>query len=167
MRRAFGFIDLSGFTAYGFAHGDDRAVEQLSIFRAVVRAVGSATGIRVAKWLGDGAMLVGLDAPSLISAMLRIKARVEQNSELSVHGGVAQGDVILFEGDDHIGGVVNLAARLADLAEAGQILAPVDTLQGLGRSEAVLGLRSIPGFDDPIEVADVALVPALVESHNL
>lgn len=167
VRRTFGFIDLSGFTNFAVTHGDDRAVEQLSIFRAAVRSVGSATGIRVAKWLGDGAMLVGLDAAGLISALLRIKALVEHNAELSVHGGVASGDVILFEGDDHIGSVVNLASRLADLAEPGQILAPVDTLNGLSRSHAVLGPRQIPGFDEPVEVADLALVPALVESYNL
>lgn len=168
VRRSFGFVDLSGFTSYGTMYGDDRAVEQLSLFRSVVRAVGSSTGVRVAKWLGDGAMLVGLDPAGLAGAILRIKRGLEaRGSELAIHAGVASGDVILFEGDDHIGKVVNLAARLAAIAAPGQILAPVDTLHGLARSGAVLGSMAIAGFDDPVEVADLALVPTLVESYNL
>ncbi len=168
VRRSFGFVDLSGFTSYAATHGDDLAVGQLSLFRSVVRAVGSATGVRVAKWLGDGAMLVGLEAAEVVSAIIRMKRTLAaEGSELLIHAGVACGDVILFEGDDHIGNVVNLAARLAELAQPGQILAPVDTLHGLARSGAVLGPMNIAGFDTPVEVADLALVPALVESHNL
>ncbi|MDA3039855.1 MAG: hypothetical protein O3C27_10080 [Actinomycetota bacterium] len=168
VRRSFGFVDLSGFTAFSATNGDDRAVEQLSLFRAVLRSVGSATGVRVAKWLGDGAMLVALEPATLVSAILRVKRMLAaEGSELPIHAGVAAGDVILFEGDDHIGNVVNLAARLAARAAPGQILAPADTFHGLSRSDALLGPIQIPGFEHPIEVADLALAPALVESYNL
>ncbi len=168
VRRSFGFVDLSGFTTFSATHGDDRAVEQLSLFRAVLRSVGSATGVRVAKWLGDGAMLVGLEPATLVSAILRVKRRLAaEGSELAIHAGVASGDVILFEGDDHIGNVVNLAARLAALAKPGQILAPADLFHGLSRTNALVGPIQIAGFDEPIAVADLALVPALVESYNL
>ncbi len=168
VRRTFGFVDLSGFTHYGVVEGDDKAVEQLSLFRSVVRSVGSSTGVRVAKWLGDGAMLVGLDAAGLVSAVMLIMRKMEDaGSELGLHAGVASGDVILFEGDDHIGMTVNLAARLADLARPGQILAPADTFHGLGQTPAALGPVEVAGFDDAIELADVARVPALVESLNL
>lgn len=168
VRRTFCFVDLSGFTNYAAQNGDDKAVEQLSLFRATVRAVGSATGVRVAKWLGDGAMLVGLDPASLASAVIRIMRMMRDGgTELALHAGVADGDVILFEGDDHIGNTVNMASRLADLAAPWQILAPVETFNGLAKTEAFLGQRSIAGLDDPVEVADLALVPTLVESLNL
>jgi adenylate cyclase len=43
-----------------------------------------------------------------------------------LRGGITIGDVILFEGDDHIGSAVNLAARLCDGAAPHEILAAVD-----------------------------------------
>lgn len=166
--RTFGFVDIGGFTAYANAEGDDRAVEQLSEFRTIVRGVGSATGIRIAKWLGDGAMLVGLEPVSLVSAVLDIMRRM-RNAELdlSLHAGVAQGRTILFEGDDHIGSTVNLAARLADAAGAWQIYAPTDTLPGLTNTDAPIGELMVAGFPDPIDVADLSLVEALIRTWNL
>lgn len=166
--RTFCFVDIGGFTAYANAEGDDRAVEQLSEFRTIVRGVGSATGIRIAKWLGDGAMLVGLEPVSLVSAVLDIMRRM-RNAELdlSLHAGVAQGRTILFEGDDHIGSTVNLAARLADAAGPWQIFAPTDTLPGLANSDAPIGEVTVPGFPDPIDVADLSLVEALIRTWNL
>ncbi len=168
VRRTFGFVDLSGFTRFSNEAGDDAAVRELSIFRAIVRAVGSATGVRVSKWLGDGAMLVATDAALVVSAVLEIGRRMrDREMVLAMHGGVDEGLVILFEGDDYIGASVNRAARLADLAESGQILAPAALFPGVASSDAVVGSAHIQGFDDPVELADVAKVPHLIEALNL
>ena len=51
----------------------DRAVEVLRLFRVAVREAASSRGVRVAKWLGNGAMLVGVDEPV---AIVRLTARV-------------------------------------------------------------------------------------------
>ncbi len=143
-------------------------MEQLSKFRAIVRAVGSGTGVRVAKWLGDGAMLVSLEPVSMVSAILDIMRRMKRDElAFPLHAGMAQGHVILFEGDDHIGSTVNLAARLAELAGSWQIFAPLDTLPGLSKSEAPIGAVAVPGFPDPLEVADLSRVEALVGALNL
>ncbi len=87
--------------------------------------------------------------------------------DLSLHAGVAQGLTILFEGDDHIGSTVNLAARLADEAGPWQIYAPADTLPGLSNSDAPIGELAVPGFPDPIDVADLSRVEALIRTWNL
>lgn len=166
--RTLGFVDIGGFTTYANLEGDDRAVEQLSAFRSIVRAVGSGTGVRVAKWLGDGAMLVALDPVSMVSAILDIMRRMRRAElELPLHAGVAQGLVILFEGDDHVGSTVNLAARLADAAGSWQIYAPIDTLPGLASTEAPVGPVVVPGFQEPIEVADLSRVESLIGALNL
>lgn len=168
VRRTFGFIDLCGFTAFSNMRGDDAAVTQLGAFRAIVRSVGSATGVRIAKWLGDGAMLVGLEAAPLVAAVLEIERRMRSEGlDLALHAGVAQGQVILFEGDDHIGQSVNLASRLAELAEPWQVLAPADLIPGLAGTGAVLGAVEVPGWDHPIVVADLARAITLVEALNL
>jgi len=43
VRRTFGFVDLSDFTRFSNEAGDDAAVRELSVFRAIVRAVGHTT----------------------------------------------------------------------------------------------------------------------------
>ncbi|HEX3948114.1 MAG TPA: hypothetical protein VHW47_10435, partial [Acidimicrobiales bacterium] len=70
--RNFGFVDLSGFTALTETEGDERAVSVLSSFRTVVRDICSRRGVRIAKWLGDGAMLVTVEATPLLAATLEM-----------------------------------------------------------------------------------------------
>ncbi|MDZ7732804.1 MAG: hypothetical protein U5R31_06505 [Acidimicrobiia bacterium] len=82
-------------------------------------------GVRVGKWLGDGVMLVGLDAGPPAAARRPI-ARFS-DSGIDIHVGLAEGEVLLFEGDDYIGRPVNLAARLCDAAGPGEILAVVES----------------------------------------
>ena len=123
VHRTFGFVDLCGFTALTDVRGDEDAVGVLAEFRVVVREVGSRRGVRVAKWLGDGAMFVSVDAEPLVAAVLEIEERMDEaRSLLPLRAGLSAGDVILFEGDDYIGAAVNLAARLCDLARAHEVL---------------------------------------------
>src|SRR5688572_6894755 len=125
--RAFAFVDLSGFTGFTDANGDEEAGRVLTEFRSVVREVSSRRGVRVAKWQGDGAMFVAVEPPPLVEAVLEIEHRIDSNSSpLRLRGGITWGNVILFEGDDYIGSAVNLAARLCDGAAPHEILASVE-----------------------------------------
>ena len=120
-------MDLSGFTAFTDAHGDEEACLVLTGFRAAVREVSSRRGVRVAKWQGDGAMFVGVEPGPLVEAVLEIEEKVDQTSSpLLLRGGITFGHVILFEGDDYIGSAVNLASRLCDVAAPHEILVSCD-----------------------------------------
>ena len=55
--RTFAFVDLSGFTNYTAAFGDDAAGRILGAFRTLTREIASEHGARIAKWLGDGCMV--------------------------------------------------------------------------------------------------------------
>jgi len=159
--RTICFIDLSGFTTYTQEEGDQAAVIALKFFRDVTREVCARHGVRIAKWLGDGAMLIGVEAEDLAETMTEIrKLFTDNDSPLPLRAGVATGQVILFEGDDYIGSIVNLASRLADLAEPGQLLAPKEFVSAMMvNTEAIaIGPVSISGFADLIEI--VALVPS-------
>ena len=125
VERTFAFIDLCGFTAFTEAEGDQRAVALLSDFRSCVRQVASDHGVRVAKWLGDGAMFVAVDAGQpLVEAVLEVERHFDEiQAPLALRAGMARGPVILFEGDDYIGTAVNLAARLCDIAAPHELLA--------------------------------------------
>jgi adenylate cyclase len=154
VRRSFAFVDLSGFTALTDQEGDERAVEVLTLFRNAVRGVAGFNGVRVAKWLGDGAMIVSIETEPLIEAILEIERRIEEGgSVLPLRAGLATDDVILFEGDDYIGRSVNLAARLCDLAGPNQALAPVEMVGEAVRPELVQTV-TVKGMQ-PLEVVDL------------
>ena len=129
VHRTFAFVDLCGFTDFVDEQGDEGAVHELQTLRTLVREVTPMFGVRVEKWLGDGVMLVGVDPEPLVGAALAIEQRHQKIGQLQLRGGIACGAVILLEGDDYVGRAVNLASRLCDVAEPGQLLAASDNLE--------------------------------------
>ncbi|MHB8670336.1 MAG: adenylate/guanylate cyclase domain-containing protein [Acidimicrobiales bacterium] len=151
VRRCFAFADLCGFTDYVDTYGDDAAVAELSALRATVREVASRCGVRVDKWLGDGVMLVGVDDEPVVRAVLQLREEASGRVRLPVRAGVAAGPVLLLEGDDYVGRSVNLAARLSDLADAGQVLAPFgDVSLPDGVTAETVATLDVRGFRRPI-----------------
>jgi len=120
VERSFAFVDVSGFTAMTEVEGDEHAVDVLTAFRSLLRDVCSRRGVRIAKWLGDGAMLVCVNTRPLLEAILELHHVVDEISgpiaAVSIRSGITSGQVILMEGDDYVGHCVNVAARLCDLA---------------------------------------------------
>jgi len=162
VHRNFAFIDLSGFTALTEAEGDERAVSLLTSFRMLVRDICSRRGVRIAKWLGDGAMLVNVEATPVLATTLELQgAPGLHDLPTSVRCGVSSGPVILLEGDDYIGHSVNVAARLCDMARSGEVLAAPSVLDQLPRWGTVLGTEEtlVRGLENPIPVARLGFRP--------
>ena len=159
--RTFAFIDLSGFTAFTDKTGDEEAVDVLVKFRNAVRNIASKRGVRIAKWLGDGAMLVGVEPEETVDSVLEINALIEKDSnfELPVRAGISRGWVLLIEGDDHVGKEVILASRLCDRAKPGQVLAPKELVSPLmNLIQMDLGEIIIDGFVSPFELVQLEQV---------
>lgn len=125
VERCFGFVDLCGFTAFTEREGDETTVLVLAEMRTVVREASARRGVRVVKWLGDGAMLSATTVDALVGLVLELRDRLDRSAlrRLQVRVGVDVGPVIMFEGDDYIGRAVNRASRLCDAAEPDQVLA--------------------------------------------
>lgn len=154
--RTFAFVDLCGFTAFTETHGDDDAVAVLTRFRSCVRRLAAGHGVRVAKWLGDGVMIVSGDGPGVVSAVLDLQAELSgELLPIPARAGLACGPVILFEGDDYTGRAVNLAARLADAADPGEVLATRPVGRFVSDADAALpaGERVVKGIPVPVPVA--------------
>ena len=153
--RWFAFVDITGFTSYTEQHGTRAALDVLARFRSVVRQVTGRRGVRVLKWLGDGVMLVSTGPGPLSAAVCEIAMRFEPD-EFDVHAGIAGGSVLLFEGDDYVGRPVNLAARLCDHAQLGELLVvgrPADLPDWLTVAEE--RTLEIAGVDGPVAVQRV------------
>lgn len=169
VRRYFAFVDLCGFTRFTEVHGDEESVAVLTSFRTLVRILASEHGVRVAKWLGDGAMFVSTDGPALAAAIIALQQRAAEAVHLPIRGGVSGGDVILFEGDDYIGGPVNLAARLSDVAAPGEVLATADMAEFVPEGGEVRPVepRLVPGFMQPVPIVAIGAAEPITETHEI
>jgi adenylate cyclase len=128
--RAFAFIDLCGFVAYCDEVGAGTARRVLGEFREVIRGVSARRGVRVAKWMGDGVLLVGLSAPPVAATAVEIVTSVAHET-LTARAGLSVGRVLNMDGDDYIGRSINLSSRLCDLARAGEVLSDADSCHDL------------------------------------
>jgi class 3 adenylate cyclase len=167
--RTFVFADLSGFTNFTAANGDDAAGFLLSQFRAIVREVASERGVRVAKWLGDGCMIVAVDQPDGVAAALDLDHRARTAcAPLALRVGIASGYSLLFEGDDYIGLAVNLAARLCDAAGPYEVLIPSDNLEDLPEGVVATphGEVTLRGFPQPVGVVSLSGAPVQSPRHD-
>jgi class 3 adenylate cyclase len=167
--RTFAFLDLCGFTSYTDAHGPVAAYDLLVQFRALVREIAAKRGVRVAKWIGDGVLLVGILSAPVIATAVDVVAR-SVGGPISVRAGIATGPALLLDGDDYVGRSLNLASRLCDLGADGECLADADStaslpswvraeahpeveLKGIGRRSDLQSLRLAPGVPVPADPA--------------
>lgn len=146
-------MDLCGFTEFTERFGDEHTVVVLANFRTHLREIAARRGIRLTKWLGDGAMLSGADGEAVVSMVLEVSARSEPEAvPLQVRSGLADGGVIMFEGDDYIGRAPNVASRLCDAAAPGEVLATREVASAAPRWAAIGEPRpyAAQGFDRPL-----------------
>jgi adenylate cyclase len=169
VRRYFAFVDLCGFTRFTELHGDVESVAVLTGFRTLVRDIASEHGVRVAKWLGDGAMFVSTDGPALAAALLELDQRASDAVDLPLRAGFSGGDVILFEGDDYIGGPVNLASRLSGVASPGEIVASADMAAFVPEAGEVRSIepRVVPGFVHAVPIVALGVAEPTTETHEI
>jgi adenylate cyclase len=163
VHRSFAFVDVSGFTALTELDGDERAVDVLTAFRALLRDICARRGVRIAKWLGDGVMLVCVTTQPLLAAILELHFVVCEVAgpvqSVSIRSGITSGDVILMEGDDYVGHCVNVAARLCDLAQGGEALAAPSVVSELPRWGAVLTHKEVAlrGVEKPVPTSRIGM----------
>jgi adenylate cyclase len=124
--QTFVFADLAGYTALTEVHGDEFAADTAAEFRAAAhRLLAEARGEEV-KTLGDGLMLRVPDATAAIRLGARLVAGNRRHRALGVRVGMHSGPAVR-RGADWFGTTINVAARVAALAQAGEILVTAAT----------------------------------------
>lgn len=143
------FVDLSGFTRLTEERGDETAVRTAASLQREADAAATRHGGRLVKLLGDGAMLRFTEPLVGTKAALDLVETMSGQGALSAHAGIHAGPVI--ERDlDVFGRTVNLASHIADVAQAGEVLA----------SGAVVdAVRDAPLRFEPLEEVTLKGIP--------
>ena len=126
------FTDIVGFTEFTALRGDDEAIALLSLQEGIVTEELDGES-RIVKQLGDGLMIWFADACAAIETGLRLQERFEEaawdrDMPLWVRIGLHSGQQSR-RGDDLIGHDVNVASRIVNLADSGEVLASEATVR--------------------------------------
>jgi adenylate cyclase len=130
------FFDISGYTRLTQEHGDQAAASLAESLGTIVQRTSVRYGGRPVKWLGDGVMLHFPNPGRGVDAALEMVAGVADAGLPPAHVGLHAGPVIFQEGD-YYGATVNVASRIADFAQAGEVMVSQAVVDAAAESVAV------------------------------
>jgi adenylate cyclase len=146
------FVDLTGFTRLTEERGDEIAVDVAGRLASLVNDISRARGGRPIRWLGDGGMFHFREPRMAVIAGLDMVERAPAVDLPPAHVGIHTGPVVSQDGDVY-GRTVNLAARIASYAQAGQVIVSEETAHRSDHHELrlePLGPIHLKGVSQPL-----------------
>jgi adenylate cyclase len=154
------FLDLSGYTRLTDEHGDAEAAALAGRLADIVQLRSRSHGGEVVKWVGDGVMFRFRDPGGAVVSSLDMVEEIPAAGLPPAHVGVAAGPVIR-QGGDYYGRTVNLASRISDRAESGQVLVsePVAEMASIRSVTFVpVGPVELKGLTGPVDLFEARRV---------
>jgi class 3 adenylate cyclase len=156
------FTDLEGSTALTGRLGDAPAQQVIQEHNAIVRGALRAHGGTEIKHTGDGIMASFPSASAGLESAIAIQRELTRRNEaadapINVRIGLNCGEPVEDQGD-LFGVAVQLARRICDHAQGGQVLASNvvrELVAGKGFLFADQGETALRGFEDPVRVFQV------------
>ena len=154
-----GFVDLTGFTERAGVSSPAELLRLVTWFEATAHDLITSHGGRLVKLIGDEVMFTTVEPDEACTIALGLT----QVADAPARGGLAHGEVITSGGDVY-GRVVNLAARVVDVAIPGEVLVD-DALVEAMRTDAHVrtryavepaGRRLLKGFAEPVRLWSLA-----------
>ena len=146
------FVDLTGYTRLTEERGDEAAAQVAQRLAVLVNDISRSRGGRPIRWLGDGGLFYFREPGTAVVAGLDLVERGPAVDLPPAHVGIHTGPVISQDGDVY-GRTVNLAARIASYAHAGQVVVSQETAQHSGDPELwfdPLGAVELKGIAKPL-----------------
>ena len=157
------FADISGSTRLYELLGDTRAFAAINSCLDLLRRVTVAHGGRVVKTIGDEIMAVLPSADAAVQAACEMQVEVTaqppvENTRIAIGVGLHFGSA-LETGGDVFGDTVNIAARMAKIAQSGQIITSdttVSVLHPIMRASArMIDALTVKGKIEDIHVFEI------------
>lgn len=139
------FADVAGSTSMYENMGDDLARERISGALDALILISSRYAGKLVKTIGDEILVYFTDADGAVDAAREIQETMEDHRTpetvgVSIRIGMQYGSTIL-ENDDIFGDTVNVAARIASMAKARQILCTQEIAQMVKNPELSSNMR--------------------------
>ena len=155
-KHTFLFADLAGYTALTEAHGDEAAADLAADFSSQARELAAAHDAHFVKSIGDAVLVAPHGASEAVCLGLHLAQEIgRRTGSAAVRVGMHTGQAVKRDGD-WFGAAVNLAARVGELAEAGQVLLTSDTREAAGSLTTIqledLGEHTFRHVREPIRI---------------
>jgi adenylate cyclase len=125
--------DLAGYTALTDIHGGASAAKTVNQYMELVEQSISGRS-EIFQRIGDQVVITSPEAEDLTQTMLHLKRLCDhQHHFLSIHAGLHFGSIHI-ENDSLFGSTINIASRLMNLAESGQILCSLPFVERISPS---------------------------------
>jgi adenylate cyclase len=125
------FVDLTGYTRLTEERGDRFAADVAAQLASLVKDISRRRGGSPIRWLGDGGMFHFREPARAVDAGLDMVEQAPASGLPPAHIGIHAGPVIFQDGDVY-GRIVNLASRLASVAQAGEVVVSEEVVQQAG-----------------------------------
>ena len=155
---AMSFLDLTGYTHLTEQQGDATAAALAETLAVLVNRSSREHGGVPVKWLGDGVMIHHREPAGAVLSALGLVAQLPEAGLPPAHVGVAAGPVVV-QGGDYFGRTVNLAARIAAHAGAGQVLVSQRVAEAAPPGGVVFteaGEVELKGFAHPVRLLEAS-----------
>lgn len=148
------FVDVSNYTTLSRESGDHVAAEQAVLLTDTAQTSAQHYGGRLVKSLGDAALVHFPSATPALEFALDMVSNAEGRGLWTLHAGVNSGPMLRRDGD-YFGSAVNIASRVADAAQAGEVVVTrrvVDAWQGDSVRFDPLGPVPVKNVNEPVEL---------------
>lgn len=149
------FVDLASFTSLAQVHGDEVAAEILDRFDELVRALLEEHSGMLVKQIGDAFMLVFTQPADAVRFIVGLDANASREPNFpALRAGIHAGPV-LYRVGDYVGNTVNLASRIAALAQPHETLVTevvAEAAAQAGVPIAPAGEHELAGIEGPVMV---------------
>jgi adenylate cyclase len=151
----FVFADISGYSLVTALAGDEAAADMALHFMSRATTLAAEHDGEVVKGLGDAVMLHADSPIDSIRLALALMDEFGRDHLPAIHAGVHTGPALRRSGD-WWGTTVNVAAHVADVAEAGQLLVTKAARAAAGNMSSIsfrgLGSRRLKNIPFPVQV---------------
>lgn len=151
--------DLTGYTAMTDVHGGESAARIVQKYMQLVdKSLYGET--RVVQRIGDQVVLLSENSPDVLLTANQLNAStLEEHQFLSIHAGIHFGPVFMDNGN-LFGSTINIAARIMNLANRGQILCSSAFVDSVGAYPGVafkpFGTHKLKNVMTEVEVFELS-----------